>query len=260
MQLESANSGFHLSRGVRLSALIVLAVVAAAGVMTHAPIAQPAGYHAFADRRDVWGIPNFWNVVSNLPFLIVGLIGTAEIANRRALPLRALYLSFFAGACMVAIGSAYYHFAPSDLSLVWDRLPMAVMFMAFFSIIVGEHISERAGPMLFGPLLVLGIGSVIYWYWTEQAGHGDLRPYIIAQFLPMILIPLILLLFPPRSPHARLKWAVLGAYAFAKMFEFADEQVFALTRIVSGHTLKHFGAALSAYLLLLAVRRRNPYV
>jgi hypothetical protein len=260
MQLESANTGFDASRRVRLSVLIALTVVAAAGVLMHAPIAQPSGYHAFADQRTMWGIPNCWNVTSNLAFLIVGLIGTAEIATRRTLPLRILYLTFFAGACLVAVGSAYYHIAPADQSLVWDRLPMAVMFMAFFSIIIAELISERAGQMLFGPLLVLGIGSVIYWYLTEETGHGDLRPYIIAQYLPMLLIPLILLFFASRSPHVRLMWAVLGAYALAKVFEFADEQVFALTQVVSGHTLKHLAAALSAYLFLVAVRRRYPDV
>jgi hypothetical protein len=256
MQPDSAYRGFNTPRSGRIWVLIALSVLAIVGVMMHAPIAQPADYHAFADQRNIRGIPNFWNVISNLPFLIVGLMGTVEIVTRPALPLKTLYLTFFAGTCLVAFGSAYYHFAPSNQSLVWDRLPMAVVFMAFFSIIVADRINQRLGRAIFVPLLVLGIGSVVYWYWTEATGQGDLRPYVIAQFLPMVLIPLILLLFPARPSQSRLIWAVLGAYVLAKILELADEQLFALTAAISGHALKHVAAALGAYLFLLAVRRR----
>ena len=256
MQFESANSGFDTSRRTRLWVLIALAIIAIVGVMMLAPIPQPPGYHAFADQRTIWGAPNFWNVISSLPFLIVGVMGTAAIARQRLLPVKTLYLIFFAGTGLVAFGSAYYHLAPSNQSLVWDRLPMAIVFMAFFAIIIAEHINARAGRTLFAPLLVLGIGSVVYWHLTEQAGNGDLRPYIIAQFLPMILIPMILLLFPSRLWQARYIWAVLGSYLLAKLLELADEQVFALGDVISGHSLKHVVAALGAYLFLLAVRRR----
>src|SRR5258706_8364410 len=135
MQLELANAGLDASRRMRLRILIGLSVVAIAGVMLHAPIAQPLDYHAFVDQRSIWGIPNCWNVVSNVPFLIFGLMGVAEIAGRRALPLKGVYLTFFAGTCLVAVGSGYYPLAPSNDTLLWDRLPMAIVFMAFFSII-----------------------------------------------------------------------------------------------------------------------------
>ena len=256
MQLELANAGLDASRRTRLRILIGLSVVAIAGVMLHAPIAQPLDYHAFVDQRSIWGIPNCWNVVSNVPFLIFGLMGVAEIAGRRALPLKGVYLTFFAGTCLVAVGSGYYHLAPSNDTLVWDRLPMAIVFMAFFSVILAEHVNARVGRLALVPLEVLGVGSVVYWYFTEVAGHGDLRPYILTQFLPIILIPLILLFFPARLWPARLIWAVLGTYVLAKVLELADAQVFALGHAISGHSLKHVAAALGAYLFLLAVKRR----
>ena len=245
----------------RLLIVMATAVAAAVAVVLYGPVSQPSGYSSFADERSIWGVPNFWNVVSNIPFLVVGLIGTAELG--RQLPQGALaalklsYLSFFAGTVLVAVGSAYYHLDPTNQTLVWDRLPMTIVFMAFFSVIIGEHISLRIGRALLFPLLALGVISVANWSITETAGRGDLRLYIIVQYLPMILIPLILLFFPSRFSHAHLLWIVLGAYGLAKLFEMADRQVFSLFHVVSGHTLKHLVAALGMYAFLYAVRHRR---
>src|ERR1700687_3976633 len=120
----------------RRSKVLLLAGIALFGivaVIAHGPIPQAPGYHAFADQRHLFGIPNFWNVASNLPFLVVGLGGLLTL-RRRPTPgiLPALlpsYLAFFLGTVLVSIGSGYYHLSPSDKSLVWDRLPMAVTFM-----------------------------------------------------------------------------------------------------------------------------------
>jgi hypothetical protein len=250
------------SRQMRLAVLLAIAFAAITAVAFHAPIAQPPGYHVFADQRQIWGVPNFWNVVSNLPFFVVGWAGSVELA-RRVSPgalasLRAAYRWFFAGALLVAIGSAYYHLAPTDQSLVWDRLPMTIAFMAFFSVIIGEHISPRAGRLLLYPLLALGVVSVVYWHLSEEAGRGDLRPYLIVQFLPMLLIPLIMFLFPSRLSRAGLVWGALGAYGLAKLFELDDEWIYSFSQIISGHTLKHLAAAVGMYLLLVAIRQRRP--
>ena len=261
MQLDLAHTGLISSQRARVWMLLGLSIVAIVGVMLQAPIAQPLDYHAFVDQRTIWGIPNFWHVVSNVPFFIFGLMGTAAIAGRDALPLKWIYLSFFGGACLVAFGSGYYHFAPSNDTLVWDRLTMAIVFMAFFSIIVAEYVSERVGRLSFLPLEVLGVGSVVYWHFTEVAGHGDLRPYISVQFLPIILIPLMLVLFPARLWPARLLWAVLGTYVLAKLLELFDAQLFALFgNLISGHSLKHVAAAFGTYFFLLAVKRRYAAV
>ena len=253
---------FPNSREVRLSILVAITAAAVIAVGFQAPIAQPSRYNVFADQRNIWGIPNFWNVVSNLPFFVVGLAGTMELLRQwprgALLSLRPAYLFFFISIAWVALGSTYYHLAPTHHTLVWDRLPMAIAFMAFFTVVVGEHISSRLGRLLFWPLLALGLISVAHWYFTEEAGRGDLRLYIIVQYLPMILIPLILLFFPSKFSQVRLIWILLGAYGLAKLFEVADELIFSLSHVISGHTLKHLAAALGAYVFLHALRQRRP--
>jgi hypothetical protein len=97
------------------------------------PIAQPQSYHAFADQRALWGVPNAFDVISNLPFLVVGLLGLNALPKamaRDATPraARAPWLAMFCGVALTALGSAAYHLDPTDATLVWDRLPMALCF------------------------------------------------------------------------------------------------------------------------------------
>jgi hypothetical protein len=247
---------------LRLSLIIAVGIAATVAVALQAPIPQPSAYHALADQRRLLGVPNFWNVASNLPFLLIGLAGIRELASRcprGALPtLRPAYICFFLGVTLVGLGSAYYHLAPSNDTLTWDRLPMSLVSMAFFSIIVGEHVSPQLGRRLLGPLLLLGLASVAYWHFTEQVHRGDLRPYVLVQFLPLALAPLILLLFPSQFSRTWFLWALLGVYGLAKLSEEADQLLFSFGQIVSGHTLKHFAAAFALYLFLLALKFRRP--
>jgi hypothetical protein len=223
----------------------------------HAPIPQPAGYHQFADRRALLNIENFCNVMSNLPFLIVGLIGIREIALRQPagiVPrLKPAYLCLFIGIVLVAFGSGYYHHAPNDETLVWDRLPMTITFMTLFAVVIGEHIDANAGLRLLAPLLVVGAASVLYWRIL-----GDLRPYVVVQFLPLLLVPLILLLYRSRLTGVGYLWGLIGAYVVAKLLETADQAIFAWGQLVSGHTLKHLSAGLGMAIFLVAIMRRRP--
>lgn len=241
-----------------LAGIVVAGVVA---VIAYGPIPQWAGYHSFADQRRIFGIPNFWNVASNLPFAIVGLAGLFIVRGRSTpgiLPaLRLAYVVFFLGTTLVAIGSGCYHLAPSDASLVWDRLPMTVAFMAFLAILVGEQIGPAIGARLLAPLVAAGLLSVAYWVITAQHGAGDLRPYVLVQFLPMILTPLLLLLFPSPFTHSGLLWGLVVAYVLAKLFEILDAPIFNLLHVVSGHSLKHIAAALGTYFVLLSATRRT---
>src|SRR2546430_1898790 len=94
----------------------------------------------------------------------------------------------------VGFGSAYYHYAPSTPTLVWDRLPMTVAFMALFAMVVRDRISESCGRVLLWPLVLAGVTSVGYWHWSEFHGRGDLRAYAVIEFLPMLLMPLLRIL------------------------------------------------------------------
>ena len=248
----------HRQKILLLVGIVLVSVVA---VVAYGPIPQWEGYHSFADQRRIFGIPNFWNVASNLPFLIIGLAGVLTLRTKSTpgmLPaLRPAYLAFFLGTALIAIGSGYYHIVPSDASLVWDRLPMTVAFMAFLAILIGEQIGPSIGARLLLPLVAAGFLSVAYWVITAQYGAGDLRPYVLVQFLPMILTPLLLLLFPSPFTHPWLLWCIVVAYGLAKLFEVLDVSIFNLMHGMSGHSLKHIAAALGAYFVLLSATRRT---
>lgn len=225
------------------------------------PIAQEQTYHEFADQRYLFLTPNFLNVISNLPFLFVGTIGLILLIRNNAaglLPeLKSVYMSFFIGLIIIGIGSAYYHLNPSNNTLVWDRLPMTLSFMAFFIVIIGENVSTVLAKRILFPALLLGVLSVFYWILTESNGEGDLRPYILVQFLPMIIIPLILWLFPSPFIGQRYILFVLLAYVLAKIMEFVDHEIYQLLGFVSGHTIKHVIAALGTYFFYLALKKRR---
>ncbi len=224
------------------------------------PIAQDTDYHLFADSRNLFSIPNFWNVISNLLFLVIGATGIVfvSITNKRHKSDRLLLNNFifFTGIFFTGIGSAYYHLNPSNESLVWDRLPMSISFMSFFSIIIGRFISVKDGKLFLFPLLAVGLTSVIYWYITERSGCGDLRLYILIQFLPMLLIPMIML-FSKSKYDPKYLWFVLLAYVIAKIFETFDGAVFECGNLISGHSVKHLVAALAPVIFLLDLRQHR---
>lgn len=228
-------------------------------ILSISPIPQDPTYHDFADQRQLFGIANFWNVISNMPFIIISFIAVMHLLDGESLKypvsLHNSYLIFFISIGTVGLGSAYYHSQPNNETLLWDRLPMTVGFMAFMAIIVGEYISEKVATKLLLPLIFIGVASVFYWHFTEMAGNGDLRPYGLIQFLPMLIIPMILFLFPARYSHSSYFWALLATYFFAKIFETFDLSLFNLLGL-SGHTLKHFCATVGPYLVFLLLKKR----
>lgn len=242
---------------------IILAIIAAAmiAIFNTDPIAQEPGYHNFADQRRILNIANFFNVLSNLPFVIIGIMGMRLIALRRATgglaELQAMYLTFFVGVFLTGFGSMYYHSQPNNQTLLWDRLPMTIAFMALFSAIVGEYISTQLARKLFAPLLILGIASVVYWYATELNGRGDLRAYVLVQFLPVLLIPLILWLFDSKLNNDKYIWAVIGVYAVSKLMELFDARLYSIFGLLSGHSLKHLVAAFGTLVFYWALRERR---
>jgi len=226
------------------------------------PISQDPAYHQFADRRVFWGIPNFFNVFSNLAFIIIGVYCLRSLVSHThdtdGFTPKSAYYIFFIGLILTGFGSGYYHLSPTNQTLVWDRLPMAVAFMALFSFFLSEHINARMGSRLLWPLLALGIFSVLYWIYTENRGSGDLRLYALVQFLPVLLIPLILILFPSGNYQKKYLWYIIVFYALAKITEHYDHEIMGVLSI-SGHTLKHIFAALTgiAFLKIILSRQAN---
>ncbi len=224
------------------------------------PIKQDPNYHTFADERTYMSIANFWNVISNIPYIIVGILGflflLSEKGKRQIPELRINYFCFFLGVFATGFGSAWYHWNPTTPTLVWDRLPMTFTFMSFVTVIIGEYISVRWSKLLLLPLLALGVFSVLYWIYTEEQCCGDLRCYAFVQFAPMLIIPLILVFFNPLRRPIKYVWLVLLCYLIAKFFEAGDKVIFEHTGI-SGHTLKHFAAGATPFFLWLGLRRNN---
>ncbi len=241
--------GFALRVGV----ILALGLAAVALLAAMPPIRQGVGYYDFPDERTLLGVPSFWNVISNLPFAVVGVAGLWSLRAPRPGP-RWPFAVLFAGIFLTAFGSAWYHLAPGPDRLIWDRLPMTVVFMSTFAVILGDRIDPRLERLL-PVFVVLGAASALYWYaGGDQPGAGDLRPYVFVQGFPLLAIPLVLLLFPGRLDR-KLIFGAVAVYGVAKILEQHDDAVYDLLgRAVSGHTLKHVVAAVACWFLVLMAR------
>jgi hypothetical protein len=250
----------NLPFGRRVGILLALLLAGLVGLLFLDPIPQDPAYHLFADTRTFFGIPNFNDVVSNAGFALSGVLGLIAVAGVRRHALFAHpadarpYIAFFAGVALVSLGSAWYHLAPSTERLLWDRLPMSIAFMALAAAVVSDRIDARAGNgWLLLVLVLLGLASLLYWHVTERLGRGDLRFYGFVQFYPVIVFPLVAWLFPVhRHVSNRYLLLIFAWYALSKIMEFLDAQVFNLLGYtVSGHTLKHLAAAVSAFIVFM---------
>jgi hypothetical protein len=222
-------------------------------------IPQSQAYHNFADQRSFLGIPNFLNVISNFPFLIIGLIGLILCfypEDYFSFSLRGEKIGwtcFYIGVAAVAFGSSYYHLHPNDATLLWDRLPMTIAFTSIMAIFVIERIDEHKGTYSIAPLLLAGLVSILYWRFFD-----DLRPYALVQFVPCIVIPLMAILLPPMYTHSTYWLWAAGFYLLAKVEEAADKPIYSWTHhIISGHSLKHLCAAMVPVFLTLMLAKRT---
>lgn len=249
--------------GWRAGLLLLITILFAIAAIAVPAVPQPQSYHQFADCRAFLGIENFFNVMSNLPFFAAGAWGLSVVLRgegqfvdaRERLP----YLVFFLGALLTCAGSAWYHWAPDNTRLVWDRLPMTLGFAGLVAAAVVERVDSRLGLRSLWPLLALGIFTVMYWHGTERAGAGNLVPYAAYQTWSIVVIVVLLLMFPARhySHGHLLAWAA-GWYGLAKVFETFDLKVYQLTAAaMSGHTIKHLVASIAVFAIVWQLRRRE---
>src|SRR5712664_1752872 len=223
----------------------------------------PPSYHHFADQRIWLGIPHFGDVASNIAFLIAGLWGLAFLSRKSSFAQfvdpreRWPYLFVFLGLLLTTVGSAYYHLAPDNERLVWDRLPMTVVFMPLVAALIAERVNVKLGLLLLPVLIAVGIGSVLQWHFSEQHGAGDLRFYAAVQLYALLAL-LAALLLPPRYTRGSDLLVVAGLYVLAKIAEAADRQIFSLGSFLSGHTFKHLAAGAAGLWILRMLRKRQP--
>jgi hypothetical protein len=227
------------------------------------PVPLGPRYHVFADDRTQLGIPNCLDVLSNIPFMLVGLWGALWLFRRSSGTAfqtrleKAVYLIFFLGVAFTGVGSFWYHLNPNNQRLPFDLLPMTFAFMAMLTSIAIERIGVRFGRTLLIPLLLLGASSVGYWYVTEARGHGDYRFYLFVQFFPPVLIGLMIVLFPPSYTGMKYLLVAFLLFVLAKLLELFDSEIYQTIHMVSGHALKHVTAAVACYVILLMLERRH---
>ncbi|HEX5091582.1 MAG TPA: hypothetical protein VFV84_02725 [Burkholderiales bacterium] len=254
------------SGGLRAATLLAIILGAIAWGVALPPMTQVQEYHRFADARSFLGVPNAGDTLSNLAFLWVGAMGLAFLWRERAQgrsprfesPRERLpYWVFFAGVALTSAGSAWYHLAPDDARLVWDRLPMTVAFMSLVAAVAGERVSPRWANLLLWPLVLAGLASVAYWRWSALAGFENLRPYLAVQFGAIAVVLAMAGLYRSRYTRGAAIYALAAAYGLAKVFEVEDRALYELGLGVSGHTLKHLAAAAGIWVLLRALERRT---
>ncbi len=247
----------------RYLALIAASLVPLVILALLDPIPQDLSYHNFTDKKEILSINNFWNVISNLLYVFFGIYGLSETRKLTKIiefNYAILGFVFFIGLTLSGLGSAYYHLSPSNDTLVWDRLPMTFAFMAFFSTILTLHFPlQKQCLTILASLILIGIASVIYWNVTENLGRGDLRPYAAVQFLPMVLIPAIVLLFNTNQYHVQYVGWIIGVYVIAKITEYFDGEIQNLISF-SGHSIKHLTSAFAGiyYLKLMQSIQIKP--
>lgn len=219
------------------------------------PIAQPADYHDLADKRPLLGFRHFWNVVSNLPFLVIGVMGLHLVWRNRG-EAAAAWATLFAGTAMVALGSSWYHSDPNDVTLIWDRVPIGIAFMGFFTALLIEHLNgmgRRVARHLLVPFVVFSAAAIWWWY-----ANGDLSLWVWVQAAPMLAVVLVFVLLPARFTHRRYLAYGLACYVAAKLFEVADMQVMQWTGgLMSGHAMKHLAAAAGVCCFYVMLRQRS---
>ena len=250
-----------MNRSTAFVVAFTLLTVAAAFLLP--PLPQPLDYHDFADQRGALGIDNFLDVVSNAAFLLAGIAGLVVVLSGRArfeFPQeRWPWLVFFAGILLTAAGSSYYHLEPNNETLFWDRVPMTIAFAGLVAGQIAERMSPRVGVALLTPMLAIGAASVIYWRATERAGAGNVLPYAILQAYTMAAVLLLAFTHPSRYTRGSDIYWVFAAYLAAKVTETFDAEFWEWTAgVISGHTLKHYFAALAGVIVCLTLARRRP--
>jgi len=254
------------SRKAILGMLVILSAILFMICCRMPRIPQPLSYHDFADKNSFLGIPNFGDVASNLFFAVIGIWGLVFslrswfnrdarhfVDGREIWP----YAAAFAGLSLTAFGSTYYHLAPDNARLVWDRLPIMITLMSLVAAVIAERIHLRAGLWMLPILVCVGAGSVLQWYWSETRGAGDLRFYAAVQAYSVLAI-LLALFFPSSFTRGSDFGLALGFYALAKVLEVFDRPIFTALHGVSGHTLKHIAAAAAGYCILRMLQKRRP--
>ena len=241
------------SRPAELALLLAVAALAALAALLPAT-GLPAGYHDFADQRTLLGLPHALDVLSNLPFAVMGAWGLWWLRrvplDRLGTAQRGLAGLFFIGLIATAFCSSGYHLDPHEAGLCIDRVGMSLAFAGLLGLAAADRISARAGVALAALVAVAAPATALV-AWLG----GNMTPWAVLQGGGLVLLAALAL----RRPQPRaLGFSIIGViafYAVAKALELADAPVFALTQqLISGHSAKHLVAALAAWPVVRALQ------
>jgi len=239
---------------------LVITLVASAFLVLHGPIAQLSHYHDFADQSAWLGIPHTADVLSNIGFAVVGVLGWLTLEPMRDHPAIQCgwfgYRLFLIGLIMTAVGSSFYHLAPDNARLVWDRLPIALACAGLLAGVRAETVGNTNVRRDTALLALFAVVSVAWWSFTEGRGAGDLRPYLLLQGLPLILIPLWQAIYRAHGRDRIWFGGALLLYILAKAAELHDHEILSALGFISGHTLKHLLATAAAGTLVFRLCER----
>jgi hypothetical protein len=235
-----------------LSGLIILILLA----IFLPTIEQNQNYHNFADQRTLFGVRNALDTLSNLAFIMVGILGLVNFYNNQYIKISnsfsVILNLFFIAIILTGLGSSFYHQNPNNFTLVFDRLGMSLVFASVLAMLAYLKISPRFGLHTLAELLILAPLTVLIWKF-----NGNLTPYAVLQFGGIILVILTLLLSKSQRQSPCFTSLII-LYGIAKLVEFYDVQIFTLTQnLISGHTLKHLIAALAAIVFISPLKLKN---
>jgi hypothetical protein len=255
------------------------------GLFIFGPIHQFSDYHAFADQTNFGAIPHAADVLSNLGFALVAIWAAWSVWPARSarsgllspkLPSQTSYSSttalhskqalwsvksvalnlFIFGLFATALGSGYYHWAPDNMRLFWDRLPIVLTCAGLLGAAHSDSVQASRHSRSFFPLVMFvasGVASVMWWSVTDYDGKGDLRWYLMFQFLPLLLIPIWHSIYPTPKRTRWLFAIALLIYVVAKAAEIHDHAIYTWSGFITGHTLKHLLASVAAALIAYAL-------
>ena len=249
-----------MTMNTRTLLLIGLTLLAVALALFLPAIPKTIAYHDFANKRTAYGIENFLDVTSNVAFALARGAGLLLVLRPRtsfaSRPNTGPTWSS-ASACAHRRRLVLLHLEPNNETLFWDRLPMTIAFMSLISAQIVDRIDVRTGLLALVPMLLIGIGTVVYWIVTERQGRGNVMPYVVLQAYVVIVLLKLTAMHPSRYTHGNAIYAVFAGYLLAKVFEHYDRQIFELTGVVSGHTLKHVVAGLAGVPVAYMLWRRR---
>jgi hypothetical protein len=232
---------------------IISAVLTMLLIYCLSPITQSIQYHQFADQRYVSNLPHIGDFISNFAFVIAGIALLIYIKKLKKenygycglyFSQKVSFYSLAISSILLGLGSGYYHYAPDNATLAWDRAAMVLGFAVIYydslvryQIISTEHVCTR----LF-IIMLLFVSTVVYWSMI-----GGLEPYVFVQFFTMFVLVVLALCNYKHTPSKHL-FLMFTWYLVAKICETFDKQIFIITNyVISGHTLKHLAYAIALY-------------